>query len=63
MPTYEYKCGACGKTFELFQSIKAAPVKKCAHCGKELDEDAFICASCGEAICDDCSEGNCPDIA
>jgi putative FmdB family regulatory protein len=34
MPTYEYKCEACGFEFEKFQSIKAAPVRKCPHCGK-----------------------------
>ena len=33
MPTYEYKCDACEKTFEKFQSITAAPIKKCALCG------------------------------
>ena len=34
MPTYDYKCDACGHTFELFQSIKADPVKRCPVCGK-----------------------------
>ena len=34
MPTYEYRCDACGHEFEKFQSITAAPVKKCPHCGK-----------------------------
>jgi putative FmdB family regulatory protein len=34
MPTYEYACAACGHKFEEFQSIKAAPVKKCPMCGK-----------------------------
>jgi putative FmdB family regulatory protein len=34
MPTYEYKCTACGHAFEKFQSIKAAPIKKCPECGK-----------------------------
>jgi putative FmdB family regulatory protein len=34
MPTYEYKCEACGHAFERFQSITAAPVKKCPECGK-----------------------------
>ena len=34
MPTYEYKCTACGHTFEQFQSIKAAPTKRCPQCGK-----------------------------
>jgi putative FmdB family regulatory protein len=34
MPTYEYKCQACGHAFEKFQSIMAGPVKKCPVCGK-----------------------------
>jgi putative FmdB family regulatory protein len=34
MPTYEYKCDACGHTFDLFQSIKANSIKKCPSCGK-----------------------------
>ncbi len=34
MPTYEYKCNACGHEFEKFQSITAAPVRKCPSCGK-----------------------------
>ena len=34
MPTYEYKCSACGHAFEQFQSMSAPPVKKCPQCGK-----------------------------
>ncbi len=34
MPTYEYKCFACGHTFERFQSITADPIKRCPECGK-----------------------------
>jgi putative FmdB family regulatory protein len=34
MPTYEYKCDACGEQFERFQSITAVPIKKCPKCGK-----------------------------
>src|SRR4051794_8018081 len=34
MPTYEYKCDACGNKFEKFQSIKAGPIRKCPKCGK-----------------------------
>lgn len=32
MPTYDYQCEKCGK-FELFQSMKDEPVKKCPKCG------------------------------
>ncbi|MEL6329232.1 MAG: zinc ribbon domain-containing protein [Planctomycetota bacterium] len=34
MPTYDYRCDACGHTFEQFQSIKAAALRKCPSCGK-----------------------------
>jgi putative FmdB family regulatory protein len=33
MPTYDYECSACGHAFELFQSISAAPKRKCPSCG------------------------------
>lgn len=29
MPTYEYECEKCRKTFELFQSMKDAALKTC----------------------------------
>ena len=32
MPTYDYKCGKCGITFEMFQNIKADPIEKCPEC-------------------------------
>jgi putative FmdB family regulatory protein len=34
MPTYDYKCSACGHAFEKFHSITAAPIRKCPKCGK-----------------------------
>jgi putative FmdB family regulatory protein len=34
MPTYDYKCDACGHKFEQFQSISANALKKCPECGK-----------------------------
>jgi len=34
MPTYEYGCDACGKSWELEQRITEAAVKKCPKCGK-----------------------------
>jgi len=34
MPTYDYVCDSCKHDFEEFQSIKAAPLKKCPKCGK-----------------------------
>ena len=34
MPTYDYKCEACGHSFEVFHSIKAKPIRKCPECKK-----------------------------
>jgi len=34
MPTYDYVCDACGHQFELFQSMKDSPKKKCPQCKK-----------------------------
>lgn len=34
MPTYDYQCEACGKRFEKFQSITAAPIRRCPVCGR-----------------------------
>lgn len=34
MPTYDYVCNGCEHEWELFQSIKANPVRKCPGCGK-----------------------------
>jgi len=35
MPTYEYKCEACGHAFEKFQTMSSAPVKVCPVCNKK----------------------------
>jgi putative FmdB family regulatory protein len=29
MPTYEYSCEKCGKTFETFQSMRDEPLREC----------------------------------
>ena len=34
MPTYEYACPKCGHTFEQYQTMSAAPLRKCPKCGK-----------------------------
>jgi putative FmdB family regulatory protein len=36
MPTYDYKCSACGHTFEAFQPITDKPLEKCPKCGKKV---------------------------
>ncbi len=35
MPTYDYKCKACGHEFEQFQSMKDEPLKTCPSCKKK----------------------------
>ena len=38
MPTYEYKCAACGQKYEMFQSMTEPPKKRCPKCGKNTAE-------------------------
>lgn len=35
MPTYEYACRSCDEVFEVFQSMRDAPLTTCPKCGKE----------------------------
>jgi putative FmdB family regulatory protein len=35
MPTYDYRCTACGHRFELFESINAGGAKVCPKCKKK----------------------------
>lgn len=37
MPTYEYSCKKCKKTFEEFQSITAEPLSKCKFCKGKVE--------------------------
>ncbi len=32
MPTYEYECPKCQKTFDVFQNIKDKPLRTCPTC-------------------------------
>ncbi len=34
MPTYDYRCNACGHEFELYQSMTASVKRKCPECSK-----------------------------
>ncbi len=36
MPTYGYECLSCDNEFEVFQSIKDAPLTSCETCGGTL---------------------------
>lgn len=38
MPTYEYRCGACGRRFERFQKMSDEPVETCPECGEDAAE-------------------------
>ena len=35
MPTYDYHCSRCKDDFEVFQSMKDAPLNTCPKCGKK----------------------------
>ena len=34
MPTYDYRCRACGHELEMFQSMSEGPKRKCPECGE-----------------------------
>lgn len=38
MPTYEYRCAACGHDFERFHKMSDPPVRTCPECGKRKVE-------------------------
>jgi len=35
MPTYDYKCEACGNKLELFQKMSDKPLKTCPACNQD----------------------------
>lgn len=37
MPTYEYLCLKCGRSFDALQPISAPPLKKCETCGGKVE--------------------------
>jgi putative FmdB family regulatory protein len=41
MPTYDYRCNACGHTFEEFQSFSEKTLKKCPQCKKNKLQRLF----------------------
>jgi len=41
MPTYEYACKSCSRTFEVVQGMKDAALTTCAECGGELRKVFF----------------------
>jgi putative FmdB family regulatory protein len=36
VPTYDYRCKACGQELEVFQSFSDDPLTTCTACGGEL---------------------------
>jgi putative FmdB family regulatory protein len=38
MPLYEYKCGSCGKTFEVIQRFSDEPLKTHPECGGVVEK-------------------------
>lgn len=36
MPTYEYRCRACGEHLEVVQSFRDDPLSECGLCGGDL---------------------------
>ncbi|TVQ30352.1 MAG: zinc ribbon domain-containing protein [Phycisphaeraceae bacterium] len=38
MPTYDYRCKSCGHEFELFQSMRDKPIRKCPECSRNTAE-------------------------
>ena len=36
MPTYEYKCLACGYDFEMFQRMNDEPIMECPKCNGKV---------------------------
>jgi putative FmdB family regulatory protein len=37
MPTYEYRCGACGTEFEKIGRMSDPPVEACPSCGADAE--------------------------
>lgn len=46
MPTYEYRCNACGSRFEEFQKMSDDPVEICPECG-EPEAERLMSAGAG----------------
>jgi putative FmdB family regulatory protein len=35
MPTYDYACGECHHTFEVFEGLHAQGLRECPRCGRK----------------------------
>lgn len=60
MPTYEYACDRCGRTYEVWQRISEPPLTRCQHCQgpirRLLAPAAFILKGSGWYVTDYPSE-------
>lgn len=56
MPTYEYECDGCGRSFEVRQRISEPPLDRCPQCGggvrRVLAPAAFILKGSGWHVTD-----------
>lgn len=56
MPTYEYRCTACGKEFEAVQKITDPPLKKCKFCSGKvtrlISSSSFVLKGSGWYVTD-----------
>ena len=61
MPTYDYRCDQCERTFEVRQRISAEPLTSCERCGgpirRLLAATPFILKGGGWYVSDYPSEG------
>jgi putative FmdB family regulatory protein len=65
MPLYEYKCGSCGKTFEVIQKFADAPLTIHPECGGDVvrlfSAPAFHLKGTGWYATDYAKKSNGPD--
>jgi putative FmdB family regulatory protein len=47
VPTYEYECGSCKSFFEVQQTMKDKPLKKCPKCKKNKLQKVISCHKAG----------------
>ncbi len=47
MPTYQYKCNACGHDFEEFQKMTDRPIDTCPNCGDTKSVHRLISGGAG----------------